>query len=57
MAGIPTYILLDGQNTMEIGYMAYEAFNQNVKVNGWIGDWIVLVLLVSSGHPLDCYNY
>ena len=33
--------------------MAYGAFNQN----GWIGDWIVLVLLVSSGYPLDCYNY
>ena len=45
--GAAIYILLDGYDTMGIGYIALWGFGAK-SGTGWSG-W--------SGYPLDCYDY
>ena len=44
--GAAMYILLDGYDTLGIGYMALWGFGAK-SGTGWMGD----------GYPLDCYDY
>ena len=43
--GDAIFILLDGYDTMGIGYMALWGFRAKCRMDGW------------SGYPLDCYDY
>ena len=45
--GAAIYILLDGYDTMGIGYIALWGFGAK-SGTGWM-EW--------SGYPLDCYDY
>ena len=45
--GAAMYILLDGYDTMGIGYIALWGFG--AKCLSGVGEW--------SGYPLDCYDY
>ena len=46
--GAAIYILLDGYDTMGIGYIALWGFGAK-SGTGWVMEW--------SGYPLDCYDY
>ena len=48
--GAAIYILLDGYDTMGIGYIALWGFGAK-SGTGWM-EWMEW-----SGYPLDCYDY
>ena len=43
------YLMLDGQDTTGIGYMALWGFAAKC-LSGWMDGWM-------DGYPLDCYDY
>ena len=47
--GAAIYLMLDGQDTTGIGYMALWGFRAKCWMDGWM-EWM-------DGYPLDCYDY